>query len=404
MAGVTAPRPKIGQGRTIGQPKAAGETSDFVFVSPGAGDAGELRPQSLGSQGAVPPSPKAEWTLPNVKDLSATMGQKLKGPQNFDNWKFCIKFLLAEHKVLDVVLGKELEPPSSATQAQREFWEAKNRRAMIIIASSVEESQMTYLKRHTKAAEVWERLERVYNKKAMAHRLLLKAKFQELRQRDGETIQAFSNRIEELAHELEGAGAPIQEEEQVLKFLSGVNSKFKAVVVALEAMDQDMDYVSVVNKLLHAELRMEKDDPHQEVGGAALQTRDGKEETQVGQTKPNKPRGPIHQGKGCFKHEGVKDRSSTQCFYCGNMGHTKWKCWRYMRDTEEGSVKADAVQRPRRANGGGRDPWLESSKGACFIKEGRRACTFCAWCQWLSLGVNQLVRGLRSYSPHDLKP
>jgi len=186
----------------------------------------------------------------------------------------------------------------------------------------------------------------------MAHRLLLKTKFQELKQKDGESIQAFSNRLEEVAHELEGAGAPIQEEEQVLKFLGGVSSKFKAVVVALETLDQDMDYVTVVNKLLHAELRMGMPESHEEKGGAALQTRDSKPKSASWRKCPNQTKGSDpHAGKPNYS----KDKPDLQCFYCGYKGHYKRECRKLMRDKERGAVKANAVQPKRFDNGGARD-------------------------------------------------
>ena len=131
----------------------------------------------------------------------------------------------------------------------------KYRRAMIILASYVEGSQMIYIKPHAYAKDAWAQLNRVYQQTTLANQLFLREQLREIRQREGEKEQEYVTRLLGVQQQLDGAGAQVEEQELILKLLEGVLPKFKIFVTALEVQGGSLSFGEVVAKLQHRELR-----------------------------------------------------------------------------------------------------------------------------------------------------
>jgi len=148
--------------------------------------------------------------ISNTKDLPLQVVEKLKGSSNFDTWKFCISLLLEEKGVLDVVTGDEAQPAATQQEAWKKYMD-KNRKAMILLASNVEVSQIIYIKPHTLAKEAWAQLHRVYQQTTIANQLFLREQLREMKQKDGEKVQEFVSRLLGVQQQLDGAGAQVDE-------------------------------------------------------------------------------------------------------------------------------------------------------------------------------------------------
>jgi len=61
--------------------------------------------------------------------------------------------------------------------------------------------------------------------------------------------------LKEVAQELASSGAPVGQQEQVLKLLEGVLPHFVMVATALEVRGSTLTYADALTSLLHAELR-----------------------------------------------------------------------------------------------------------------------------------------------------
>ncbi|NBX97749.1 hypothetical protein EBQ81_02685, partial [bacterium] len=180
----------------------------------------------------------------------------------------------------------------------------KNRRAMIILASSVEVSQMIYIKPHTFAKDAWAQLNKVYQQTTIANQLFLREQLRDIKQKDGEKVQEFVTRLLGIQQQLDGAGAQVEEQELVLKLLEGVLPKYRVFVTALEAQGGTLSFGEVVAKLQHEELRRHN---HEDKEGALM----GK-----------------HQGKQKGKPQGKQQK---KCFHCNKAGHFKKDCYAYKR-------------------------------------------------------------------------
>ncbi|NDA63211.1 MAG: hypothetical protein EBX50_14400, partial [Chitinophagia bacterium] len=244
-------------------------------------------------------------TIP--KDLTIQVVEKLKGSSNYDTWKFCITLILEERGLLQVVSGDEKEPDSSDQAARKEYMD-KNRRAMIILASNVEISQLIYIKPHALAKDAWAQLNKVYQQTTIANQLFLREQLREMKQKEGEKVQEFVTRLLGVQQQLDGAGAQVDEQELVLKLLGGVLPQYKVFVTALEAQGGALSFGEVVAKLQHEELRRHS---HEEKEGAFM----GK-----------------HQGKQKGKLQGKQQK---KCFHCNKAGHFKKDCFAFKRLQEQ---------------------------------------------------------------------
>ena len=240
-------------------------------------------------------------TMGTKDNLAVQVVEKLKGTSNFSNWKFCMQLILEERGLLSLVTGELAQPGERATDQEKKAYADKNRRALIVLASNVEASQLSYIKPHELAKDAWTELCGVYQKTAVANQLFLRGKFRDLKQKDGEGMQDFITRVRDVALELEGAGATISEEEMVLKLLEGVLPKYEMFVTALEAQVGELKFMEVTAKLLHEELRRHN-------GGA-----DKEDAAYI--SKVNKP---------------VKS-----CYHCGKPGHLKKDCYKWKRQQRE---------------------------------------------------------------------
>ena len=200
-------------------------------------------------------------TSTNLKEkYTMEVVEKLKGISNFDNWKFCMKLILEERGLLEVVDGTLPQPAESANTSDKDEYKERNRRALILLASNVEPSQMSYIKPYKLAKDAWSELCFVYQRSALANQLFLRDQFREMKQKEGESIHDFSTRLRDTALQLDGVGAPVPEAELVLKLLEGVLPRFKMFVTALEAQSGELKFREVTTKLPHEELRRHRSD------------------------------------------------------------------------------------------------------------------------------------------------
>ena len=159
--------------------------------------------------------------------MAVQVVEKLKGLPNFDNWRFCINLILEERGLLDIVTGEKEQP---ADEAGKKDYLDKNRKAMIILASNVEASQMTFIKRHSLAKDAWAEINSAYQRTAIANQLFLRQCLRDAKQKEGEKVQDFAGRIRDLAFQLEGAEAGVSDAEVVLKLLEGVLLKYLSLL------------------------------------------------------------------------------------------------------------------------------------------------------------------------------
>lgn len=250
-------------------------------------------------------------TSTSKDNFSIQVVEKLNGIKNFDNWRFCIKLIFEERRLWEIVNGDKATP-ADATAERKEYMD-RNRKAMIILASNVEPSQMVYIKQHEYVKEAWAEINKVYTRNALANRIYLREKLRGMHQEAGENIEEYATRLKDLAIQLDGAGASVPDEELVLKLLESVLPKYRMLVTALEAQDGSLKFGEVVTKLQHEELRRHK---KEEAGENAYMGR--------------------YQGRPNGKQQGkTQGKQQVKCFHCQKPGHFKRDCFKWKREQQD---------------------------------------------------------------------
>jgi len=193
-----------------------------------------------------------------LRDITSQVTTKLGGPGDYPDWAWCMKLLFEEHQVLDVVTGNTPHPRDASTDEERAEYAKLNRRALLLLTANVKANQMTYIRPYSMVVDAWAELNRVYQRATLTHQLYLREKLRTIRQREDEDILGYSRRLKEITLELEAAGAPVLEQEQIITLLEGVLPIYADVATTLENIPGELAFNEVVNRLLGTELRQQK--------------------------------------------------------------------------------------------------------------------------------------------------
>lgn len=96
--------------------------------------------------------------------------------KNFQLWKSQIKAVLTANGILDIADGTKREPQGQAGQDQ---WKRDNTKAMFIISSALEDSQLECLLTCLSASEMWTKLITTHERTSSTNKLQLMQKFYE---------------------------------------------------------------------------------------------------------------------------------------------------------------------------------------------------------------------------------
>ena len=270
--------------------------------------------------GGADPEEEAEVLEPGggeaaPRSVFGTVRPKLSGPGNFSIWKFKMELLLDEAGVLMLA-----EMPATNENKQTVEYIKANRRAMMLLASNVEDSQMSYLRQTRWASDAWAQLTTVYATASLSHKLYLREQLRTIKQKEGETITLYVGRLKEIAVQLDAAEAPQPEQELLLTLLGGALPKYRECTVTLENYPGVLTLERGINALQAAELRLDlKDTSLDEPAGTPGSMK-------VFYAGPKKQG---QQGKPAWKPQGKEMRA---CFYCQKLGHLKKDCRKMQAD------------------------------------------------------------------------
>jgi hypothetical protein len=215
---------------------------------------------------------------------------------NYGTWKLKMQMVSQIRDLWEIVDGEQkLSDPQ---------WMKKSEKTKAIIGLNLLNAQLQHIRKCSTAKEVWTTLEKVHQGNNLMRRIQLHKEFFNIKKNQGESIQSYVSRVNELRELLESIGDETQELHCVLALLAGLPEDYAPLVMALEARGEDLQMETVISLLLTEEQRRSNNDvgEHQEKAFFSKERR----------TKPMGAR-PMKGKKG-------------NCHNCGRPGHWARDC------------------------------------------------------------------------------
>jgi len=236
---------------------------------------------------------------------------------NFQVWKFQMKAILFAAELTDIVYGIE-KREEATSQVAREAWDVSNARAMVIMSSTMEASQIDYLLTCETAADMWNRLTDIYEQNSESSKSLLMSRFYAYRMESGDKVALYVSKVENLARQLRDIGETISDVTIIRKILGSLPGKYNALVSAwdrVERGNQTLDNLRL--RLINEEARMTARDEASDAL-AAMSLKVNKTQRRTREKKPQYSR-----------------TNSVECYYCHKLGHYAKNCRKKNRDTRD---------------------------------------------------------------------
>lgn len=142
---------------------------------------------------------------------------------DFAVWKFQMMDFLEYHGLLEIVEGTKTRPETGDT-AQ---WDKSDKKARFYIGLSLESTQIRQVMNLKTSAQMWSRLESLYELKNATSKHLLLQKFFEYKMEDNTSVAQHVANIEEMAKQLEDLGHKQDETTLITKVLHSLPSSFR---------------------------------------------------------------------------------------------------------------------------------------------------------------------------------
>ena len=212
-------------------------------------------------------------------------------------------------------------------------WKRRNADALCTIVTSVCDSVLTLVQHTTKAHEAWSILASQYETRNYTRIQNLENQLAAEKLADGEKVESFVKRINDLQDQLVAIGVAISPEEMARRCIRVLPPKYDGIVTALntQVRPTPLRFEELSAMLLEEELR--------------LKAREVREDSAfVIKTK----------GKGIPNSNSEnripkKKKFNGSCFYCDNKGHTIKDCWKKMADEKNEPIN-NSWRKPESAN------------------------------------------------------
>lgn len=177
--------------------------------------------------------------------------EKLRGIEDYNNWKFSMRMLLMHEDLLECI-----ESAKGSSEVR------KNHRALAKICLSVHSNAFSHVRNAKTAYEAWTNLQKAYEDKGLCRRLGLLRSLFGTRLLDNASMEAYIAKITEIAQQLDDIGSPLDDDFVAVIMLSGLTPNYDPLIMALENSSDKLESENVKTKLLQEfHRRDEKTEP-----------------------------------------------------------------------------------------------------------------------------------------------
>lgn len=124
---------------------------------------------------------------------------------NFQAWKFQVKAMFVANGLTNIVAGIKKRPTEEGS-VQANEWDKFNAKAMVIISSTMEASQLEFLLTCETAVEMWAKLNAVHEQKSDSNKLFLMTRFHEYKMATNDGVAQHIAKVENMARQLSDLG------------------------------------------------------------------------------------------------------------------------------------------------------------------------------------------------------
>lgn len=171
--------------------------------------------------------------------------QKLKGRENYNDWKFQLQNILVLDNLWPAIEGYDEDDKTSNDVRKR-----RDEKALAKINLSVDRCVIPLVIKAKNAKEAWDALAKAYDDKSLYSRLKLLRRLCNINLIKFKSMEEYVNEILNLSQQLSAMNKPLDDEFLAAVMLSGLTEEYDPMVMALENSTHTITSDLIKQKLL----------------------------------------------------------------------------------------------------------------------------------------------------------
>lgn len=266
--------------------------------------------------------------------------EKLQKEADYHQWKFQVKIVVRSKKLWGHVDETVKKPVRENYNKSEDFvrdlekFEDNEFKAQRVVVTSLGKEAMLHVMNSDLVADMWKRLETVYEKKSKVTVHLIRERFYNFKMESGETMAIQIAKLQTIVQQLKDLGEKVEDDQIITKLLVSLPQEylhFNSAWDSTTKAQQTLDHLTT--RLIMEEGRIERQ--HQGQTGDALMTR------KFQKKNFNKPRYTLKQAT----------ENAKKCYACNEIGHIAVNCPNKSR-TLHGKTNGATTKKPYNGNNG----------------------------------------------------